>query len=224
MTASRRAGEAILVIDSVNPLKQGRRAWQYLPGQRRVKLAPDLAYDTPNPGSAGSSTYDDVSVYNGAMDRYNWKLVGKKEMYIPYGNYRLSYHKNPADVTKPNHLNPDFVRWELHRVWVVEATLKEGARHVYSKRVFYLDEDSWLAVGSDEYDARGQLYRSSFACPSYSYDVQAQFGDTVAIYDFNTGAYNISGLFGPYAGLKYMTELPKDSFWSPDALAGAGVR
>ena len=90
--------------------------------------------------------------------------------------------------------------------------------------MFYLDEDSWLAIASDEYDARGQLYRSSFAYPSYSYDVQAQFGDTVAIYDLNSGAYNITGLFGPYAGLKYMTEPPKESFWSPDALAGAGVR
>ena len=221
---SRRAGEALLWYDSVNPMKQGRRAWQYLPGQRRVKLAPDLAYDTPNPGAAGASTYDDVSVFNGAMDRYNWKLVGKKEMYIPYGSYRLTYHKNPADITKPRHLNPDFVRWELHRVWVVEATLKEGARHIYSKRVFYLDEDSWLAVASDQYDARGQLYRASFAFPSYSYDVQAQFGDTFAIYDFSSGLYNITGLFGPYAGLKYMTELPKENFWSSEALAGAGVR
>ena len=154
-TSGRRAAPArgSCLVDSVNPLKQGRRAWQYLPGQRRVKLAPDLAYDTPNPGAAGAGTYDDVSVFNGAMDRYNWKLVGKKEMYIPYGNYRLTYHKNPADLTKPNHLNPDFVRWELHRVWVVEATLKEGARHIYAKRVFYLDEDSWLAVASDQYDA-----------------------------------------------------------------------
>jgi len=220
----RRAGEALLWYDSVNPMKQGRRAWQYLPGQRRVKLAPDLAYDTPNPGSAGASTYDDVSVFNGAMDRFNWKLVGKKEMYIPYGSYRLTYHKNPADVTKPNHLNPDFVRWELHRVWVVEATLKEGARHIYNKRVFYLDEDSWLAVASDQYDARGQLYRSSFAYPSYSYDAQAQFGDTTVIYDLSSGLYAVTGLFGAYNGLKYMTELPKESFWSAEALAGAGVR
>jgi len=221
---SRRAGEALLWYDSVNPMKQGRRAWQYLPGQRRVKLAPDLAYDTPNPGSAGASTYDDVSVFNGAMDRFNWKLVGKKEMYIPYGSYRLTYHKNPADLTKPNHLNPDFVRWELHRVWVVEATLKEGARHIYNKRVFYLDEDSWLAVASDQYDARGQLYRAGFAYPSYSYDAQTQFGDTTAIYDMTSGLYAVTGLFGAYNGLKYMTELPKESFWSAEALAGSGVR
>jgi len=221
---ARRNGEALLIVDSANPLKQPRRAWQYLPGQRRVRLAPDLAYDTPNPGAAGAATYDDVSVLNGAIDRFEWKLVGKKEMYVPYSSYRLTYHKTAADITKPNHLNPDLVRWELHRVWVVEATLKPEKRHIYSKRVFFLDEDSWTALASDQYDARGQLYRSSFAFPSYSYDVQAPFGDTTAIYDFSSGVYNITALFGPYNGLKYMTELPRDSFWSSEALAGAGVR
>jgi len=221
---ARRNGEALLIIDSVNPLQQPRRAWQYLPGQRRTRLAPDLAHDTPNPGAAGAATYDDVSVFNGALDRYDWKLVGKKEMYVPYSTYRLTYHKPASDITKPQHLNPDLVRWELHRVWVVEATLKADKRHIYAKRVFFLDEDSWTALASDQYDARGQLFRSSFAFPSQSYDVQAPFGDTFAIYDFTSGVYNISGLFGTYGGLKYMTELPRDSAWTPDALAGAGVR
>jgi len=221
---ARRNGEALLIIDSVNPLKQPRRAWQYLPGQRRVRLAPDLAYDTPNPGAAGAGTYDDVSVFNGALDRYDWKLTGKKEMYVPYSSYRLTYHKPVSDITKPNHLNPDLVRWELHRVWIVEGTLKPDKRHIYSKRVFYIDEDIWTALASDQYDARGQLYRSSFAFQSQSYDVQAPFDTTFAIYDFNSGAYNITGLFGSYSGLKYMTELQRESTWTADALAGAGVR
>jgi len=221
---ARRNGEALLLIDFVNPLKQPRRAWQYLPGQRRVRLAPDLAYDTPNPGAAGAGTYDDVSVLNGAIDRYDWKLLGKREMYVPYSSYRVTYNKNAADITKPHHINPDLVRWELHRVWVVEATLKPGKRHIYAKRVFFLDEDTWTALASDQYDASGKLYRSSFAFQSYSYDVQAPFADTFAIYDFNSGVYNITGLFGPNQGLKYMTELPKESAWSSEGLAGAGLR
>ena len=221
---TRRNGEALLLIDYVNPLKQPRRAWQYLPGQRRVRLAPDLAYDTPNPGAAGAGTYDDVSVFNGAIDRYDWKLVGKREMYVPYSSYRVTYGKDAAALTKPHHLNPDLVRWELHRVWVVEATLKPGKRHIYAKRTFFLDEDTWTALASDQYDASGKLYRSSFAFQSQSYDVQAPFADTFAIYDFSSGAYNITGLFGTYGGLKYMTELPRDTAWTPDALAGAGLR
>ena len=224
LAPARRNGEALMVWDAPNPLKQGRRAWQYLPGQRRVKLAPDIAYDTPNPGSAGASTYDDAYVFNGAMDRFDFKLVGKKEMYVPYSNYKLTYDAKPADVTKPGHINPDLVRWELHRVWVVEATLKEGKRHIYSKRIFYLDEDTWQALASDEYDGRGQLYRSGFDYPSFSYDVGTPLLDTQAFYDFSSGAYNITGLFGPYFGAKYSNALPAENFWSPDALAGAGVR
>ncbi|MFC5698390.1 DUF1329 domain-containing protein [Pseudomonas sp. GCM10022186] len=220
---ARRAGEAILVQDAVNPLKQPRRGWQYLPGQRRVKLAPDIAYDTPNPGSSGSSTYDDAWVFNGALDRYDFKLLGKKEMYVPYNTYKLNYHEKAADITTPNHVNPDLVRWELHRVWVVEATLKPGKRHIYSKRTFYLDEDSWIALASDEYDANGQLYRGSFAHLAFSYDVQAPNSDNHMIYDLVSGSYNITGIYGPHGGLKYIQPLSKAQ-WSPESLAGTGIR
>ncbi|MEH0166797.1 DUF1329 domain-containing protein [Paucibacter sp. JuS9] len=221
---ARRKGEAMIVWDSANPLKQGRRAWLYLPGQRRVRLAPDIAYDTPNPGTAGASTYDDASVFNGAMDRFDFKLVGKKEMIVPYGNYKMTYWAKPAEVATPNHINPDVVRWEQHRVWVVEATLKPGKRHVYSKRVFYIDEDSWVAVASDEYDARGQLYRAGFSFSSFSYDVPAQWVDTQGFYDFNAGVYSVPGLVGEYGGIRYLSELPPDTFWSAEQLAGQGIR
>ena len=221
---ARRDGEALLIWDSVNPLKQGRRGWQYLPGQRRVKLAPEIAYDTPNPAAAGAATYDDITIFNGALDRFDFKLVGKKELYVPYSDYKLTYFAQPNEICTPGHINPDLVRWELHRVWVVEAKLKEGKRHIYAKRVFYIDEDSWAALASDEYDSRGQLYRAGFAYPSFSYDAQAQFSDNVAYYDFSSGVYDVAGLFGPYKGMKYLTEMPDRSLWAPDALAGAGVR
>jgi hypothetical protein len=221
---ARRAGEALLAQDYINPLKNGRRAWQYLPGQRRVKLAPDIAYDTPNPGSAGASTYDDAWVFNGAMDRYDFKLVGKQEMLVPYNTFKLVYAKDPYAVTTPNHLNPDYVRWEAHRVWVVEATLKEGKRHIYAKRTFYVDEDSWIAVASDQYDARGQLYRAGFVYTNPSYEVPAPAGTGQSFHDFTSGGYNMTGLLGAYnVGLKY-TEPQSANAWSADALAGSGVR
>ncbi|HSC85163.1 MAG TPA: DUF1329 domain-containing protein, partial [Pseudomonas sp.] len=220
---ARRVGEAILVQDSINPLAQPRRAWQYLPGQRRVKLAPDISYDTPNPATAGASVYDDSGVYNGAMDRFDWKLLGKRELYIPYNAYRLTYERDVSRYLKPGHLDPQFVRWELHRVWVVEATLKPGARHVYQTRRFYLDEDSWTAVASDEYDQHGQLYRGAFAFIAPSWDVQSANGTTNVIYDLISGAYNISGVYGPHGGIKYIKPLSQAQ-WTPESLAGAGVR
>ncbi|MDM0050459.1 DUF1329 domain-containing protein [Variovorax sp. J22R115] len=221
---ARRAGEALLAQDYINPMKNGRRAWQYLPGQRRVKLAPDIAYDTPNPGAAGASTYDDAWVFNGAMDRYDFKLVGKQEMLIPYNTFKLVYAKDPYAVTTPNHLNPDYVRWEAHRVWVVEATLKADKRHIYAKRTFYVDEDSWIAVASDQYDAREQLYRAGFVYTNPSYEVPAPASMGQSFHDFTTGGYNMTGLMGAYSvGLKY-TDPMSATAWSADALAGSGVR
>ncbi|WP_447789602.1 DUF1329 domain-containing protein [Pseudomonas farris] len=220
---ARRAGEAVMLKDAANPLQQPRRAWQYLPGQRRVKLAPNLAYDTPNPGTAGAGTYDDVFVFNGALDRYDWKLVGKQEMIVPYNTYKLTYAQDPKALTTANHLSPEYVRWEKHRVWVVEGNLKSGARHIYQKRRFYLDEDSWTALASDQYDARGQLYRGSFAFLSQSYDKQIPDSTPFMIYDLVGGSYNINGVVGPYGGIKYIDPLSKAQ-WSPESLAGAGIR
>lgn len=220
---ARRAGEALLIVDPLDYADKERRAWSYLPGQRRVKVAPELGHDTPNPGTAGATTFDDVFIFNGSLDRYDFKLVGKKEMYVPYNAYKMAYHSTKDDLLKPTFLNPDQVRWELHRVWEVEATLREGKRHIYSKRKFYIDEDSWVAVASDEYDARGQLYRSGFAYVTPSYDQPAPYADLHGIYDLVAGSYTLTGYTAATGGVRYTKTLP-DRDWTPDALAGAGIR
>ncbi len=138
------AGESLLVIDPIDQVKESRQAWAYNPGQRRVLRAPDIAYDSPGLGADGLRTTDDYDGFNGAPDRYDWKLIGKKEMIISYNNYKMNSKSiKYTDLVRPGHLNQDLVRYEPHRVWVVEATLKAGKRHVYAKRTFYVDEDSW---------------------------------------------------------------------------------
>jgi len=220
---ARRAGEALISIDSINPTLQGRRAWIYLPGQRRVKLAPEVGYDTPNPGTAGLTTYDDGIMFNGAMDRYDFKLVGKQEMYVPYNAYKVVYWPKVEEVATANVVNPDLVRWENHRVWVVEATVKPGKRHVYAKRTFYLDEDSWSILATDVYDGRGQLYRGSYAYAVPSYDQLATSFDLQASFDLNAGAYSLISALGGYYGVAYI-EPQGDMFFTPEALTAAGVR
>ena len=220
---ARRAGEALLLVDPLDIGTKDRRAWSYLPGQRRVKVAPDFAHDTPNPGTAGATTFDDTFIFNGSMERFDFKLLGKKEMFVPYNAYTAVYQSKQDDLLKPNHLNPDLVRWELHRVWVVEATLREGKRHVYSKRVFYLDEDSWAALASDEYDARGQLYRTGLAYMAPSYDLPAPFTDMFSHYDLVARLYSVTGFIAETGGLRH-TKPYADREWTADSLAGAGVR
>ncbi|TVO63606.1 DUF1329 domain-containing protein [Denitromonas ohlonensis] len=220
---ARRAGEGLLIVDPLDVGEKDRRAWTYLPGQRRVKVAPDLSHDTPNPGTAGGNTFDDVFIFNGSMDRFDFKLVGKKEMIVPYNDYAAVYGAKQDELLKPNHMNPDLVRWELHRVWVVEATLRDGKRHVYGKRVFYLDEDSWAALASDEYDGRGQLYRAGFAYMTPSYDLPAPYTDMFGHYDLVAGIYSLTGFIAETGGVRH-TEPASEREWSADSLAGAGIR
>jgi hypothetical protein len=220
---ARRAGEALLLVDPLDIGTKDRRAWAYLPGQRRVKVAPDLSFDTPNPGTAGATTFDDTFMFNGSMDRFDFKLVGKKEMFVPYNDYKAVYGSKQDDLLKPNHLNPDLVRWELHRVWVVDATLKQGKRHVYSKRTFYLDEDSWAILASDQYDARGQLWRTGFAYMTPSYDVPAPYTDMFGHYDLVSRVYSLTGYIAETGGMRQVKALPERE-WTADALAGAGIR
>ena len=190
----RRKGEIILLRDPMNLSENPRQAWQYIPGQRRVRRAPTIAFDTPNGQFNGQATYDDAYMFNGSPERYEWELVGKKEMYIPYNNYKFvaETEKGPEAFATPNHVNPDLGRWELHRVWIVEADLKEDNRHIYHKRRYYLDEDSWLIVAKDEYDGRGELWRAGFANVIQLYDENTTILRAYWLADLLNGAYTIN--------------------------------
>ena len=84
------------------------------------------------------------------------KHLGKKEMYIAYNTFdMLSTSLKYTDIVKPGHLNPDLMRYEPHRVHVIEATLKPGQRHIYAKRVAYIDEDTWQIGVVDHFDVAG---------------------------------------------------------------------
>ncbi|MGI9279368.1 MAG: DUF1329 domain-containing protein [Endozoicomonas sp.] len=157
---ARMTGNVQLVREPLDHIKEARGAWVYNAGQRRVRRAPTIAYDGPAFASEGMRTSDNIDMFNGSPDRYNMKLLGKKEMLIPYNAYQVaSRDLKYSDIIKKGHINQEYVRYELHRVWVVEATLKEGERHIYAKRVFYVDEDTWQIAHVDHYDERGNLWR-----------------------------------------------------------------
>ena len=157
---ARLAGEILLVHETLDQSKENRRAWLYNPGQRRVRRAPNVAFDNPGTAADGLRTDDQFDLMNGSPERYDWKIVGKKELFVPYNAYKLHWAKIKADdVIKPLHFNQDLTRYELHRVLVVEATLKAGQRHIYKRRTLYFDEDSWQIVAVDCYDDRDQLWR-----------------------------------------------------------------
>nr|VFK21695.1 MAG: Protein of unknown function (DUF1329) [Candidatus Kentron sp. LFY] len=191
----RLAGTVLLVHDTLDRTREPRKAWIYNPGQRRVRRAPNVAFDDPATASDGLSTHDQYDMYNGSPERYHWKLVGKKERYVPYNAYRLHSDKlEYTDIIRPLHMNPEHLRYEPHRVWIVEATLKEGTRHIYKRRTFYLDEDSWQIVHVDQYDNRDRLWRVSEAHVINYYDMPVLWITVEVHHDLQSGRYIAFGL------------------------------
>ena len=187
---ARLAGTITLVHETMDQIKEPRRAWQYNPGQRRLRRAPNVGYDNPGTAADGLRTNDQTNTYNGAMDRYTWKIVGKKDLYVPYNNYVLHSDKYKyADIVQKGHINQDLTRYELHRVWVVDSVTKPGTTHIYKRRTFYIDEDSWTILLVDVYDRRDQLWRWQEAFTAQAYDLRllAPIGET--IYDLQSNRY-----------------------------------
>ena len=221
---ARLAGTALLVHETLDQVKEPRKAWTYNTGQRRVRLAPNIAYDTPGTAADGLRTTDDFDMFNGSPNRYNWELKGKKEMYVAYNNYTLHGDSvSYEEILKPNHVNPDLTRWEKHRVWVVEATLKEGLRHIYQKRVFYIDEDSWQIQLADMYDNRGELYRVAVAYGVNYYEVPTQWSTLDVYHDLNSRRYLAIGLDNEEKMYDFSIN-PREAEFTPQALRREGMR
>jgi hypothetical protein len=216
-------GEAGQLKDPINMYEQGRVAYQYLPGQRRIKLAPEIGFDSPGITTLGASTFDEIHGFNGSMDRYNMKLIGKKEVYVPYNTYKASYQTTANELFGTKHQNPDVVRWELHRVWVVEGTLRPGKRHIYAKRVFYLDEDSWAILAGENYDAHGFLFKAFFNHQAPLYDIPSVWSFFVISYNTISGVYYADHWPGKNGYVRRINVFPERE-WSPSRLTGIGVR
>ena len=221
---ARLAGGILLVHETLDQVKEHRSAWLYNPGQRRVRRAPNVAYDNPGTAADAMRTSDQFDMFNGAVDRYEWKLVGKQEMYVPYNSYKLDgdtiKHKS---ILTPLHINPEYPRYELHRVWVVDATLKAGARHIYKRRTFYMDEDSWQILHMDQYDNRDQLWRVSEGHVINYYDVPTLWTALEVHTDLQAGRYLAIGLDNEYPTYKFGIKRTLADY-TPDALRREGKR
>ncbi|WP_454254120.1 DUF1329 domain-containing protein [Pseudomonas sp. Marseille-Q8238] len=222
---SRLAGNVLLVHDSLDQIAEPRMAWLYNAGQRRVRRAPQVSYDGPGTAADGLRTSDNFDMYNGAPNRYDWKLVGKRELYIPYNNYKLdSPNVKYKDILQAGHTNQDLARYELHRVWEVEATLKAGERNIYGKRRFFIDEDTWQIAVSEHYDGRGQLWRVGQAMLLQNYAVQTPIYSFEALYDVIVGRYLAIGMKNEEKrSIEYGIKASTIDY-TPAALRSAGVR
>jgi hypothetical protein len=216
------SGTALVVQDPLDQVLAVRKAWRYSPADRRVRRLPSLAYDSLQPDTSGLATADVVDSFNGAPDRYEWQLVGKREMLVPYNSYAVHQKGIPYEkIVGPKTLNPELLRYELHRVWVVDATLRKGFNHPYDKRRFYIDEDSWSILAVDLFDEKGALIGLQESHPISYYDVP-MFNSTVeTLYHLKDGNYFVDGLDNNEQMYDFDAKLtPRD--FSPAALRRGG--
>ena len=224
LSPARLAGFIGLGYDAINQVEYPRKSWTYNTGQRRVRRAPNVIYDNPASGTDGQRISDQEDMWNGPVDRYDWTLVGRKEVYVPYNSYKVHSDKlTYEEIIKPGHINPDVLRYELHRAWVVEAKLKEGTSHIFSRRTFYIDEDSWQILAVDQYDKRGELWRVSEAHVINYYEVPLLSTTLQVHYDLQNGRYNVLGLNNRHPIERWNVELGIKQF-QPEALRRSGRR
>jgi len=217
-------GTITSVFEPYDYITNAREAWRYLPGSRRVRRAPTIGYDTPD-GPGGLITVDDTLGFNGAMDRFDWVLLGKQELYVPFHNYAfdesgLSYD----ELLSPFHVNPDYVRYEKRRMWVVEATLAEGKRHIYGKRRFYIDEDSWNITMTENYDGRGDLWKVVLINSIYEYNVQGYVNRAMMFHELRAGAYIVIRLVNDSDPMDYTIEPRGEAWYGPTSIRKMGRR
>ncbi len=220
---ARSAGSVILVHESLNRAVEPRKAWQYSPGTRRVRRAPNIAYDNPGTNSDALSTSDSFDGYNGAPDRYDWTVIGKSNRIISYNNYQTALAPINTLLTS-RHLNQQYARYELHRVWTIEANLKPTARHVYTRRVKHIDEDAWRIATTELYDSRGELWRVQEMRQVQFYEVPLCGGSGEIVYDLQAGRYVVLALRNNTDGLNYFADELDVRRYTPASIRRLGKR
>lgn len=196
-----------------------REAWQWDPGIRRLRRAPDVQHDYPV--TIGPRVVDEQNGFNGSPERFEWRKVGTREVFVPFHNYRLDDRSLRYDdlTATTGHPDPEYIRYELRRVWVLEGHLRDGMRHVYGMRRFYIEEDSWFNVMADMYDRRGELWRMSYSATIYAYDAKGYFNNVSMYHDFQEGSYSLEKLTNeePHAHLVNQRE-PRRGEFSQDGI------
>ena len=205
-------GSGFSMTNTINQVKEPRNGVMFNPSTRRIMKAPAAAvtYEGPLSTADGMRQSHDMFLFSGSPDRYEWKLLGKKEIFVPYNAYKASASTTSHDaLMTPHNLNPDYLRYELHRVWVLEATQKDNFRMKQARRVFYVDEDSWIFLMADIFNKRDELIYVQHAFIKNYYEAPACVFEFDVMHDMTTGNYNVDHIkldHGP-ADLNFDLEL-----------------
>ncbi len=216
-------GEQVMTWETTNPYSDPNIDWELLNGQGRVRKAPEISFDTPDGFQGGVMNYDEAFGFNASLEKYDWKYLEKKELYVPYNN-NATYALTAQELMMAHHVNPDHVRWELHRVWVVEATLHPGERNVLARRRYYFDEDTSVMTCCDAWDANDELFHVAILGNYVRPDLPGTIFGFHMLWNLQTDAWAITDSYlneKANPTFKFFDSLP-DSDFDPQGMAAAG--
>jgi hypothetical protein len=129
----------------------------YIPGLRRVRQLSTTDTQDINPGS--DALYDDIMGFwqkmNPRIYPMAYKVIAEREYLVPsYVIEGSGYLSNPTKGVELVNFE-----WERRPIYVVELT-ELDKNYVYSKRVLYIDRETFHLHLSQQYDRRGRLYRT----------------------------------------------------------------
>lgn len=141
-------------------------AWLYLGFQRRVRR---LATGQVTDSFLGSDIMiEDFEGYNGRISDMHWNYKGTRDILLPF------YNHNEQELDPDTHKDKDGyqvvafggkggcfpnVSWQLRKVYEVEA-VPVDKNHPMSKRVFYLDAQTFTIPRTNIYDRAGNLWKT----------------------------------------------------------------
>ncbi len=202
----------------LNSRDEERRNWAYSAGKRRVKRSSMISHDQPMAGSEGIHIWDQGDMWLGPMTEFNWTLIGKREMYVPYNAYTLHSGDTKIDsIVKPHHINQDLTRYELHRVWVVEATRRDESTHFYHKRRYFIDEDSWRIMFAEHYDEEGKVHRFTEAHHINFYEARVFYTTLDTYYKLDSERYYLRHVDNEYTPFDFSFD-QQASYYTPGRL------
>ncbi|MBS7661068.1 DUF1329 domain-containing protein [Pseudomonas lalucatii] len=155
----------LLIHRAEDDLKRDN-SWLYLGFQRRVRR---LATGQVTDAFLGSDLMiEDFEGYNGRISDMNWSYKGTRFMLMPF------YNHNDLALDSETHQDSDGYRvvafggkggcfpeitWQLRKVYEVEAAPVD-ASHPLTKRVHYIDAQTFTVPRTISYDRKGSLWKT----------------------------------------------------------------
>jgi hypothetical protein len=107
----------------------------------------------------------------------------------------------------------------------VVGELKEGQRHIYKKRKFYIDEDSWSIAVADLYDERDELWRVTLSYLKHFWEVPVTWTALEVHHDLIARRYSAQPFMNESKSAADFSQTPPDdSFYTPASMRRLGSK